>query len=339
MVQPSDLRCWICGVIVAALILSPAMAQQATPGAGDVTTVSPLTVTGGLPKVGEGATLFTPQVLEAAAAAARQEHLQTRDVARDCGASTALGGPTPEDMGEFSIGALSATESRAQYNLEQAATAASAATDAALSAASRAARGEIVQADLAKAELARQAATKAYQDADKAAMEAHYRTQDLLELAYMFSAGDFSRMTALDYRALQPQVDYRTQQRAQNGGHSVIYTPAEYADLRLAKVVARNAQVNGAKAIVVTGKIVNPRSRAISVPPLWIELLDAHGTSLKAVQIVPPRGQGKIASRDSLAFTYAMTAVPEATAKASVTFAPSNRRTTYLGPEMACQTR
>ncbi|MEI7932243.1 MAG: hypothetical protein WCI21_04210, partial [Alphaproteobacteria bacterium] len=137
-------------------------------------------------------------------------------------------------------------------------------------------------------------------------------------------------------RVVQAQLDFRSVQRAQNGGRRVTYAPAEYADLRLAKLAAGQVEEKGVKVIRVTGKIVNPRRTAISVPPLWVEILDQYGTSLKAEQIVAPRGQGKIPSRDSLAFTYAVSPVPERMAKASVTFAPNHRQTPYLVAAMAC---
>jgi hypothetical protein len=364
MIRASYLRRMGNGICAGTLILSPALAQQSQTG---VTTVSPLMVTGGLPKVGDGATLFTPQELEAVAAHARQDHLDARDAARDCGAGGSLGGPTPEDMGTFGVGALLSTESRAQYNLQQAALAARTATDAALTASAAAARGEGSQADLIKAELARQAATKAYQDARQAVSEAHNRTLDLLELADQWVGGDLFSLRALEQghyvsgcqygergelvssdqrciqranfqtmREVQPQLEYRALQRIQNGGSRVIYTPAQYADLRLVNVVARRVEENGASVVRVSGKIVNPRRSAIAVPPLWVEIIDQYGTSLKAEQIVAPRGQGKIPTRDSLAFTYAVNPVPEKMARASVTFAPLHRPTPYLVPSMAC---
>lgn len=369
--RQSVIRRCLGGACAGALILTPALAQQPAPAASSgVTTVSPLTVLSSLPKVGTGATLFTPDELDAVAAQARAYYQQARDGARECLGQSALSGPLPEDMGEFSVGALSSTEARAQFDLQQRAEAARAATDAALAASVAAARGDISRADLEKAELVRQAATKAFQDARKLADEAHYRTLDLLELADQYVGGDLFSLRALEkgiyvdgcmfdqngnlvtdvvqpsrcsqranmrgMREVWAQLDYRSLQRSQGDGRRVSFTPAEYADLRLANVVAGQVQEKGAPVIRVTGKIVNPRRTSITPPPLWVEILDQYGTSLKAEQVVAPRGQGKIPPRDSLTFTYAVSPVPERMAKASVTFAPSHRQTPNLVAAMTC---
>jgi len=346
------------GVCAAAVWLAPmnGIAQQPAPG---VTTVSPLTVTA-VPQVGRGATLYTPEQLSDAAAKARQDQLIARNAGRDCGVSN----PGPEGwIGNFGIGQLSAEEGRAQASAAQAAQVAEAATEAALNARTAAARGEGKPGENEAAELARQAAVSAWQEADDKAKLAHWKVVDLIDIASAFTGGDIGSVIAMEHHRYAPGCSYDMFGRAQGDcsgpfvgmnevaadfqvrvdqrlagdtTHRSIFTPEQYADLRLAKVLVVERQEAGAKELRVSGKIVNPRRTAIRVPPLWYSIADKYGAEIKVEQLQAPSGTKKIPARDSQAFTFAIKSIPENAAKTSLTFAPQHRPTLYMTAEMIC---
>ena len=336
-------------LLAAALAFTPAMglAQNAE----EATTVAPITVR---PEPGRGASDLSPAELSVAIEGARAQAWDAASAARACEVPLAAAGPLPEAMGEFGIGVLAATESRTGQDMEKAARAALAATTAA---------GEGASADVQRA---REAAVRAFLDARRKAEEARRRSLDLMELASERVNGELYGLRALEkgdfvpgclyeqngdlrndvhqpdicyapgesMRQFQGDVDYRSQQRASGSGG--VYTPAEYRDLRLRDVVARQDEKDGVTVLRITGGIVNPRPHAITAPGLWIEVADRFGTPLKSEQIIAPMGRTKIRAGGTLRFSYAMSALPQAATRTAVTFAPLHRQTPYLVPGMAC---
>jgi hypothetical protein len=209
--------------------------------------------------------------------------------------------------------------------VEQAATTAQAATEAAL-AARRAATPDDATAAAAvnRTELARQAAIKALQQAQAQAAEAHLRVADLQDQIDQATGGDPSAATG-NASQFMAYVDEQTRRRSFNGGYTGIYVADEFKDLRLINIVSRSVTVRGKPTVRVTGKIVNTRRKAIRVPPLWVAAVDRFGTSLYNQQAAPPPMGTTIPSRDSRPFVFDLASVPEKTVKTVVTFAPVRR--------------
>ncbi len=355
----------LCAVALAAALNPSAIAQTPRAADQDVTTVSPLIITA--PQVGEGATYFTPEALAEAAHTSRQEGIDMRSAAQQChGASVndSMRPPHTEDRGDFDLEALYDTEGKAQLAVWRASEKAETATKGALDARAAAARGAGTEAAAVTAELARQAAVKAFQDAQAAVTEAHRRVADLQELAAEHVGGDVILMQTLqmgkyvagctfigpgqlapgtrcdappeDMRQFASRVQERTAERAANGGQQTLFVPDEFRDLHLSEIQAHERQEAGVTVLRITGKITNPRKSAIAVPPLWVSALDRYGTSLASQQIEAPRRQGRIPAGGSLVFTYAVKPYPDKTSRASVTFAPFHRVPANLGPSAFC---
>ncbi|MEI7931714.1 MAG: hypothetical protein WCI21_01465 [Alphaproteobacteria bacterium] len=281
----------------------------------NITTVEPLTVSplAPVPDVGPGATYFFPDELTARAREARQAYLDAKADARQCGMAGT--GPSAEVFGEFGTGPLMDSVRVAEYDRQRTAEAAARATTAALSARMTAARGET--SALATSELVRQRAVLAYQKADADALEAHRRVADFQDLRASDSGAGRSMLKAM--------VDNRSYEREHNQGVTGVYIPDAFKDLRLTEITARQTEDNGAPAIRISGKIVNTRKAPISVPPLWISVVDKFGTSLKSEQTEPPRGVARIPAGGMRSFNYVVKAVPQRTARTVVTFAPFHR--------------
>jgi hypothetical protein len=259
-----------------------------------------------VPEVGKGATYFTPQELQTAAFDARQEMIDMHYTV--CGPG--IGEESREDLGEFSLGALYDTLRVRAQKLNRAAAAAQTRTQAALDARGAAARGEGGRPAVIATELARQDAVRAFQTAHDALLEAEYRIADYQDLNG--GSGDLTKAF----------IDERTRRRANNGGHSGIYVPEEYKDLRLSGITSRQGQDAGEAVIRISGRIVNTRKANISVPPIWISAEDRFGTQLKSQQAEAPRGQTSIAPGRSVAFNFTLKPMPAGTARTVVTFAP-----------------
>lgn len=323
---------WLAGSCAAVLTLSslgafaqdlPRLPPAAEPG---VTTLSPLTAVGlaPIPDIGEGASWFAPEDIEIVAHQARNDHIDAKAAARQCHTS---GVPQTERDGDFSFEALYDTESKAQEALQHAGEAAAAETRRALDARAAIARGEGSQNDLINAELGRQAAVRAFQAAQWQVLEAQRRIADLQDLLES-DDGTIAELKA--------QVDAHSMERANNIGTGNLYVPATFRDLRLADVVVRQSDEGGVKAMRVSGKIVNPRRGSLVAPPLWVAAQDRYGTSLKEemMEAVPaPR----IAGRDSLAFTFALTPIPDEAEQATVTFAPFHHEPRYKPVSAFCE--
>ncbi len=323
---------WLAASCAAALTLSPLsglaqdiprLPQVAEPG---VTILSPLTAVGlaPIPDVGQGASWFTPENIEIVVHQARNDHIDAKAAARQCHTS---GVPQTEAAGDFGFEALYDTESKAQASLQHAGEAAAEATRRALDARVAIARGEGTQNDLINAELGRQAAVRAFQAAQWQVLEAQRRIADLQDLL----ESDDGMIAEL-----KAQVEAHSIERANNIGTGNLYVPATFRDLRLTDVVVRQTEEGGIKAMRVSGKIVNPRRGPLIAPPLWVAAQDRYGTSLKE-EMMEADPAPRIAGRDSLAFTFALTPIPDEAEQATVTFAPFHHEPRYKPVSAFCE--
>ena len=138
---------------------------------------------------------------------------------------------------------------------------------------------------------------------------------------------------ALEIRAV---VEAKTLERAHSGSGlglvlpAGVYVPTEYRDLGLSDIAASQVEIKAWPVMHISGKIINPRPKAIAIPPLWFTAVDRYGAPLKSQQAVLDRwrrveGLPKIPARGSLAFTYDLSPLPDKSARAVVTFAPRDR--------------
>jgi len=370
---------WVSGICAAAVAAAPlgGMAQPASapvvPGQ-DVTTLESLTVNA-FAQVGEGATYFQPTELQLEAHQARMDAMDSKQAAQQC---QQIGKRQHrEDLGDFDLEALWNTEYNAQQDVWRTGEAARVATEAALNARADLVAGKITQAQFEAAEIARQTTVKAFQDAQVKAREAHFRVNDLQQMAMEYVSGNLAAVQDLEAHkyvdGCQPtgngtievsesttmgrcqrvdfvgeprgegmeqfrgEIEQRTAERARGVGSS-IYVPKEFQDLRITAVSAHEGEEKGVSFLRVVGTIVNSRKNAITVPPLWVAALDRYGTEVKAQQLEPPRGTPKIPSGGSIPFIYVFKPMPERTAKATVTFAPLHRSSGPLTPDAFCPT-
>jgi len=307
-----------------------------------VTTVSPLIVSplAPVPNVGAGATYFTPQELTATAHQAREDHIDARDAAVQCGAAGYLA-TSEEDLGLFTLPGLFQTERDAQRKLQDAALAAETATQAAIDARAAAGRGEDEPGALIETELARQTTVKALQAAQAAVAEARFRIADLedqidLSDGAASTGGGRSANQNLTRLGIRAYVDEQSRRRKENGGLGGIFVPEEFKDLRMTDIVSRQGDDKGVAVIRISGRIFNPRLRPITVPPIWVSAVDRFGTPLKIDQAEPPPNISKINPRTDVAFTYELKPMPDKTARTVITFAPLHHVPEYKPATEVC---
>ncbi len=130
-------------------------------------------------------------------------------------------------------------------------------------------------------------------------------------------------------------AEQKAEERTHNGGVHEIYVPNEYKDLRLTNIVAAERQDKGQPVLSISGKIENPRTRPISVPPLWFAALDKYGETLKTQQAVAVH-QTKIPAGGSVPFNFELKSPPGGTERLAATFAPQNRLPLVLPASMVC---
>lgn len=334
-----------CTTAAAAIAVSPLLAGAGVAGQPPdaATTVEAVTV--GIPpapNVGEGATHFTVEQLQEARAEAREAYIDTRDASEKCGVGLAFRAtefrsaedwlPTSDGgqarPGTFYLGGLYASMRDAQMEIQRTAEAAAAATEAALDARTRLGRGLATAAETESTELARQAAVKAFQDAQAKAEEAQARIVDA-ETAIQAGQG----ATARDVRDF---ILARATERESGFGVVGVYVPSEWNDLRLSETVAYQVELFGQPALRVKGKVHNTRRRAIGMPPLWFTVVDRFGTPLKS-ETARPGGRNRIPAGGSLPFTYDLKPLPEKAVRAVVTFAPDHQVSFSLPPGTLCE--
>lgn len=319
--------------------------RYAEPQNSGVTEVEPLTVRAAVPvpRVGQGATYFSPEDLARAADEARKEEIEARSNAFQCrDASLNPNSPMLEENGQFSIQSLVHSEAIAQRTLSVAADDAQKATTAAIEARRSALLDSSLQQRVTDLELARQIAVHKYQEAQADVFESQARIADLQDQVEQAFSGDPSSWSAAnsvdllrrDHPEIRTYVDLRTSMRAGGDRSAGVYVPFEFKDLRFSNIVSRQMQENGLTVLRVTGTIVNTRKTSLAIPPIWVSAVDEFGTSVKADQATAARGQKAIKPSGSLAFSYTMRPMPEHTARTVVTFAPLHHPPRYkpIGP-------
>ena len=130
-------------------------------------------------------------------------------------------------------------------------------------------------------------------------------------------------------------VEAKAAERNAPDGVDGIYTPNEFKDLRISTVVAQPRTVRGRPVLHVTGRIHNPRTRPVAIPPLWFAAIDASGETVKTQQSVAQKPV-RIAARGSVPFTFDFVA-PAETERTAVTFAPRNRLPLVQPYGMGCE--
>jgi len=303
------------------LVLAGAVAAQQgsapvtkAPEDDPVTLLETLTVSAAeIPKVGEGAPLFTPQELHDkgyTARGSRGDFEDGRQVIFECYLRVYGKGPTEGRMRGYDDGAAAAAQMSNWARVAEAATLALGKGRIDML------EGKITQADFEKLELARQGAviqmTKAEMDFEEAKAEAI----DIQEAVKQ-------RAHPLDF------VGIVQANAAERAGRKYSLIPKEFEDLKLEHVqaVERNNS-KGEPYLFVTGAIVNTHQKRIAIPPLSFTAVDQAGYPL-----VSERGQagGRIEPGQSKAFTYSLSPKPPHAARVTVTFAEL-RAPTHLDP-------
>ena len=259
-------------------------AQQATatatPSSEPATTVDAITVHGSgvpIPNVGKGAPVYTPEEIHQQGFAARDLRSTFEDgraTIYDCFEAVFGTPPTPERMMGYEEGADAARRvSTWSRNAEEA-------TIAAQSVRIAAASEGASQADVEKAELARQAAVtemlKAQMDLDEALQKAI----DIQELVR--EGADTATWSGVIFTNAAERADRKN-----------ALVPKEFEDLKLRDVRAvERHDTDGSAYLYVTGAIENTRAKRITVPPLSFTAVDQFGYPLHAET---GEGRGRIA--------------------------------------------
>ena len=294
---------------LAILIAGAALAQQNPES--QVTVVAPLIVTAGVPvpKVGQGAPLYTaPQI--------REKGYEARDVRTRADDAFFLDCAPPfKRPPTYWL--------RTYREAGDAARRVSVASRVAERATSKAQRTRIAATD--------HRATQAQVEADELARQA--AVIELVKAELDFTE---ARAQLLDIQDLvNRQVDVAdwpgelSAHSAARGDARATLAPKEYQDLALESVqVAEKQDGKAAPWFQVSGTILNTRPRAIATPPISITAVDMNGFPLGNDEAI---GKGRIGPGETKRFTADFKPSPPHTAQLIVTFA-SARRPLHLEP-------
>ena len=95
---------------------------------------------------------------------------------------------------------------------------------------------------------------------------------------------------------------------------------AEYEDLKLENIKVRSSEVEGVRVFRISGEVRNTRKRAINPPPLSVTAVDAAGFPLKGAIADPQRGSGRIEPGQTRSFAYELKPGPRNAETVVVTF-------------------
>ncbi len=289
-------------------------AQQ--PSGDAATTVDPLVIHGSgvpVPTVGKGAPIFTPEEIHQQGFKARDLRSTFEDgraTIYDCYEALYGTPPNVERMIGYEDGADAARRvSTWSRNAEDT-------TIAAQNVRIAAASGAASQADVEKAELARQDAVtemlKAQMDLDEALQKAI----DIQELVK--EGADITTWNGVIFSNAAERADRKN-----------ALVPKEFEDLKLHDVRAvERHDDKGDAYLFVTGSIENTRNKRIAIPPLSFTAVDQFGYPLMAET---GEGRGRIDPGKSQAFTYSLKPSPIHTVRVVVTFA-GMKRPNHLDP-------
>ena len=241
-------------------------AQDAPP---DSPSVVPLVVTGvvPIPDIGQGAPQFSADELTVRRDVARKEARAFSDCQRKAD------GVIPRVL--FNVLAKDARER------ERLLVKAQAATLAAETVRTEAAKGLRTQAEVETAELARQAAVNAFVNQPKATSA----DADAMDLRASRPGRNPSMAPLVD--GLARVVDERLKLYQDARGTSA--APSYYADLRIQGVTLSQDEDEAGGFFLIKGEVVNPRRSTIPMPPLSFLVFDKHGLELDRHSTWPER--------------------------------------------------
>jgi hypothetical protein len=309
-------------VCLGALALaSGSLAQDQTPTVAELVVTAPAEVP--LPQVGEGAPLFSPAEIAEVAREARLSASTALSNARKCSSSFMTSNVSEAASIRQLLAALYRAEQQANRTVVFAADRAQAASLAARADRQAAARGERTEDQLAESELARQLAVNRYASARADAAEARAQAalaQRLIRDAATSYPDPFTAEPSI-LSQVRGQLLSPYRKPAGPGGPPV-EVPAEYADLVLEDVVARQREDKSGTFILVSGKIRNPKTKAIPMPALSVIAIDVSGFPVKTETA---EGRGRIRAGEAVPFQYELRPKPSQAQTVAVTFASRNR--------------
>lgn len=277
----------------------------------EIEAVSPMVP---VPKVGDGAPMFSSDELAAMGRQARRENNYAREAAtlQECYIE-AYGVPPPEAR---ILGYLEAHQ--ASIQLSAFTQAAQYASQEALAVRRRAAEGKATQAEVEAAELNRQRAVLRVIVSQNALNEGKAKALDAQQLSR-------DRVHPNSWKAI---IEGNAADRNAEGGAAWNPVPKEYLDLRIenVKVVSREDPKSG-PYLHVTGAIRNTREKRISIPPLSISAIDDVGFALVNETAT---ARGRIAPGEAAPFAYQLRPVPPRAKTVAVTFGNPDRQAWLL---------
>jgi hypothetical protein len=304
-----------------ALASGDSRAQDQAPTVSELVVTAPAEVP--LPQVGEGAPLFSPAEIAEVGREARLSASTALSHARHCSSSFNTSNVSEAVTIRQLLAALYRAEQQAERAVAFAADQAQAASVAARADRQAGARGERTEEQLAASELARQEAVNRYTKARGDALDARARTADAQRLVREAAtsypnpfAAEFSIMAQVRGQLTSP---YRPPTGP--GGPPVV-VPAQYADLVIEDVMARQREDKSGTYILVTGRIRNPKEKAIAMPALSVMAIDVSGFPVKTETA---EGRGRIGAGEAVAFQYELRPKPSQAQTVAVTFASRDR--------------
>lgn len=262
-----------------------------------------------VPKVGDGAPMFSAEELATLGRQTRRENnfAQEASVLQQCYVE-AYGLPPPEAR---IMGYLEAHQ--ASMQLSAFTQAAQYASQEALEVRRRAAQGKAAQAEVDQSELERQKAVLRVIATQNALNEGKAKALDAQQLSR-------ERIPPGSWRAI---IEAKAAERNAEDGEAWNPAPKEYRDLRIenVKVVSREDAKNGAY-LHVTGAIRNTRAKRISIPPLSISAIDDIGFALMNETAT---ARGRIEPGQAVPFAYQLKPTPPRAKTVAVTFGDPDR--------------
>lgn len=305
---------WIMGSALAVGLFTVSAAQNAAQPPRDedtVTDVDSVTVRGEVPvpRVGEGAPLYTANEILAKARDARLDQVayfnRQKQILTECYIEAYEVPPNPERLIGYDMAIEAATR------LAGAATSAEDRTREAQELRRKAAQGEATMAEVEAGELRRQEAVLRMMRAEIDLKEARAVSIDIQELVR-------DRVPIADWRGI---IAAGAAERSRINDATDVFdlVPRQYRDLKLENVaVAEKMDAKGEVYVYVSGAIRNTRPRRIEVPPLSVTAVDEFGYALVTESA---SARGRIEPGQSFAFGYELKPTPIQASSVVVTFA------------------
>ena len=276
-----------------------------------------------VPKVGQGAPLYTPGEIVRIQEEARKAVGEARSSVRRCSPQAPFI-TTPETVRAMLAWAFG-EERDAALKVERLSAAAEKASLAAQDVRRRAAKGEARSEEMEKAELARQAAVNALVTARNELADASAAIPVMQQLIGALDPPPGSPRSRRDWELVavarvMPQVQmFKTRRAAER-----IKPPASpFADLAIRNVVVRESEDRRGRFLSIAGEVLNTRPRAIPIPSLQISQQDGFGFTLDEVTADPVGRQ--IDAGAAARFSYEFRPKAARAEKVTVSFASAER--------------